>query len=267
VSERILITGAAGKIGTLLRRSLRREDRFLRLVDIAEQTPLDAGESGELVTASITDQAAMDRASDGMDAVVHLGGLASGGFTWDEYLDVNINGTRVVFEAARRAGVTRVVFASSNHAVGFHPITAGEIVPDYLFARPDSFYGVSKAAGEALGTLYHDRYGIDVVCLRIGSYLLEPEATRNRWSWLSPGDCVRLFDAAISAASPGFRVVWGVSANRDGILSLKEGFAIGYRPQDDAANFGELSDGPGDAARWRFVGGSFTAPGFDRDGP
>ena len=263
MSERILITGAAGTIGTMLRRAMRREDRILRLVDIAPQRPLEDGEAAELITASITDQAAMDRASAGVDAIVHLAGLVSGGFTWDQYLDVNINGTHVVFESARRAGVTRVVYASSNHAVGFHPIQEGDLVPDYLFARPDSYYGLSKVAGEALGSLYHDRYGIDVVCLRIGSFLDEPTAARNQWSWLSPGDCARLVEAAIGAASPGFRVVWGVSANSAGILSLEEGHAIGYRPLDDAAAYAIGTDG----GNGDFIGGPFTAAGFDDEGP
>ena len=267
MTERILITGAAGKIGSLLRRSLRRSGRFLVLLDVAAQHDLDAGEEAALVVASITDQAMMDRACHEVDVVIHLGGISGGGATWGEYLDVNVDGTRVVLEAARRSGVTKVIVASSNHAVGFHPIVDGETVPDDLLPRPDSYYGVSKAVGESLGSLYHDRYGMDVVCLRIGSYLERPTAPRNLWSWLSPGDCVRLFEAAIAAPAPGFRIVWGVSANRRGIVSLDEGAAIGYVPQDDAEAYVEQFDAPGPDESWAgdFIGGPFTAPGFDHD--
>jgi hypothetical protein len=268
VTERILITGAAGKIGSLLRRSLRRSDRFLVLLDVAAQPDLDPGEPAALIVASITDQEAMDRACVDVDVVIHLGGISGGGATWDEYVNVNVNGTHVVLEAARRAGVSKVVVASSNHAVGFHRIIEGETVPDYLFARPDSYYGVSKVVGESLGSLYHDRYGMDVLCLRIGSYLEIPTASRNLWSWLSPGDCVRLFEASIAAPGAGFRVVWGVSANARGIVSLEEGFAIGYVPQDDAETYaGQLDGSPGSDASWagEFIGGPFTAPRFDHD--
>jgi uronate dehydrogenase len=266
VTQRILITGAAGTIGTWLRQSLRRPDRFLTLVDIAPQGPLDAEEQGELIVASITDQAAMDQASYGADVVVHLGGLASGGFAWEQYLEVNINGTRVVLEAALRAGVTKVVLASSNHAVGFYPIVVGAMVPDNLCARPDSHYGISKAAGENLGRHYHDRYGLDVVCLRIGSYLERPEVARNLWSWLSPGDCTRLFEAGIDPSTSGFRVVWGVSANSRGVVSMAEGAGIGYFPVDDADDYAAqlgVDEGADDSWTGGFIGGPYAAPGFD----
>lgn len=267
MTERILITGAAGKIGTLLRQSLRRPGRLLLLLDVVPQSDLGDGEEAELIIASIADQEATDRACQGVDAVIHLGGISGGGATWQEYLDVNVGGTHVVFEAARRSGVKKVIVASSNHAVGFHPIVEGETVPDYLFPRPDSYYGLSKVVGEALGSLYHDRYGIDVICLRIGSYLERPTAPRNRWSWLSPGDCVRLFEAAIAAPAAGFRIVWGVSANARGFVSLAEGVAIRYVPQDDAEVYVEgLGDAEPDGS-WAgaFIGGPFTAPGFDHE--
>jgi uronate dehydrogenase len=238
-SEVVLITGAAGTIGAMLRRSLARPGRHLRLLDVATQEPLAPGEDAELVVGSFLDAAVMANACRGAVVVVHLGGLSTNEFEWDEYLDVNINGTYVVLEAARLAGVPRVIYASSNHAVGFQPIGRGSLVPDYLFPRPDSFYGVSKAASESLGSLYHDRYGLDVLCLRIGSYGERPVDVRQLWSWLSPGDCTRLFEAAMTTRQPGFRVVWGVSANRRARVTLAEARAIGYAPLDDAEIFAD----------------------------
>jgi uronate dehydrogenase len=263
LTPQILVTGAAGQIGSWLRQSLRQPDRHLRLLDIKTQTELEGDEAAQLIVASCTDLDAMVEACRGASAVLHLGGLSTIGYSWDQYLDVNINGTYCVLEAARRAGLTRVIYASSHHVVGFHPNTSGVSVPDYLFARPDSLYGASKAAGESLGSLYHDRYGLDVICLRIGSYRTRPSDQRTRWNWLSPGDCTRLFEAALAVPNPGFRVVWGVSANSRGIMSLDEANNIGYVPQDDAEAYVDLinSDPHADDAEGRdFIGGPFTAP-------
>jgi nucleoside-diphosphate-sugar epimerase len=262
-SEVVLITGAAGTIGSMLRRSLARPGRHLRLLDVAAQAPLAPGEEAELVVGSFRDAAVMADACRDVVVVVHLGGLSTNDFEWDEYLDVNINGTYVVLEAARAAGVPRVIYASSNHAVGFQPIDHGSLVPDYLFPRPDSLYGVSKVASESLGRFYHDRYGLDVLCLRIGSYRERPANIRELWSWLSPGDCMRLVEAAMTTPRPGFRVVWGVSANRRAVVTLAEARAIGYYPLDDAEVFADEitansdDDGRDDPPR---LGGSFASP-------
>src|SRR5512135_3317487 len=150
------MTGAAGRIGTMLRTRLARPGRTLRLLDIA---PVTAGAGEEAIEASVTDLDAMTAACQGADAVIHLGGYA-GEEDWAAILDVDINGGRTAFEAARRAGVSRVIVASSNHAVGFAP-RASFPVPDYAFPEPDSYYGVSKVATEALASLYHHRYGLN----------------------------------------------------------------------------------------------------------
>jgi NAD(P)-dependent dehydrogenase (short-subunit alcohol dehydrogenase family) len=266
VTQQILITGAAGQIGSWLRRSLRQPDRHLRLLDIAVQGTAEADEDVELIVASCTDEVAMLKACEGVDVVLHLGGLSTGGYAWEEYLDVNVNGTFNVFEAARRCGVPRVVFASSNHAVGFLPADGETNVSDYAFPRPDSLYGVSKVAGESLGSLYHDRHGLDVLCLRIGSFRPRPTDQRSLWNWLSPGDCTRLFEAAIAAPQPGYRVVWGVSANSKRITSLDEGRAIGYVPTDNAQDYAaEIVESPTTFTPdgGVFIGGPFTAPDFD----
>jgi NAD(P)-dependent dehydrogenase (short-subunit alcohol dehydrogenase family) len=261
-NEVVLITGAAGTIGSMLRRSLARPGRHLRLLDVAPQEPLAPGEDAELIVGSFLDVAVMADACRDANVVLHFGGLSTNEFDWDQYLDVNINGTYVLLEAARAAGVPRVIYASSNHAVGFQPIEDGSVAPDYLFPRPDSFYGVSKVASESLGSLFHDRYGLDVVCLRIGSYGERPANLRQLWSWLSPGDCVRLIEAAMATPSPGFRVVWGVSANRRSVVTLAEAHAIGYYPLDDAEEFaGEITNvGDGGGVEPPFIGGPYTVP-------
>jgi uronate dehydrogenase len=191
------------------------------------------GDGVEVLTASVTDPEAMAEACADVDVVIHLGGHSREA-PWADTLAVNINGTYTVLEAARHAGVRLVVFASSNHAVGFHPVSPA---PDYLFPRPDTYYGVSKVAGEALGSLYHDRYGLNVLCVRIGTCIERPLTERHLGTWFSPDDCARLLEAAIALPSLGFRVVWGASANTRGVYSLDEARALGYEPKDDSEAF------------------------------
>jgi uronate dehydrogenase len=232
MSERILITGAAGAIGTMLRSRMVRPGRILRLLDIVPPPQPDPGEQIETVAADITDLSAMKHAALDVDAIIHLGGIASES-DWQSILHTNIHGTYTVLEAARRAGVARVILASSNHAVGFHPYS-DDPVPDYVFPRPDTYYGVSKATNEALGSLYHDRYGMNVLCVRIGACAEKPYDHRTLSMWLSPDDCARLMEALLTAPDPGFRILWGISANTRSRFSMAEAIALGYRPLDDA---------------------------------
>ncbi len=234
MTETILITGAKGTIGSTLRHTLRKDGRHLKLLDIATQKPLEDGEDAELLVGSFLDHDTLANALEGANAIIHLGGLSSAGYQWQEYLEINIDGTHALLEAARSAGVPRMVYASSNHAVGFARSSEYDTVPDYLYPKPDTFYGVSKAASEALCSLYWDRYGIHSICLRIGSFRERPTDKRSLLTWLSPGDCTRLVEASLQVTDPGFRVVWGISNNTRRVLSLEEGRAIGYHPQDDA---------------------------------
>jgi uronate dehydrogenase len=264
----ILITGAAGRIGTMLRARLARDGRALRLLDIAELT---AGPGEEAVRASVTDLAAMTAACQGADAVIHLAGIAWEA-PWPEILQTNIHGTYVAFEAARRAGVPRVIFASSNHAVGFSPRESFP-VPDYAFPAPDTYYGVAKVAGEGLAGMYHHRYGIDAICIRILTCFERPPSARALATWLSPDDAGRLFEACLAAPSPGFRVIFGVSANtRGGWVSLEGARALGYTPRDDAEAYAAeviAEHGEPDPASpvFRYLGGEFTTPAFDAEIP
>ncbi|GAA1749503.1 NAD(P)-dependent oxidoreductase [Streptomonospora arabica] len=234
MTERILITGAAGGLASLMRPRLARPGRELRLLDVA--TPADPAPHEEVVTASVTDAAAVAEAMRDVSAVIHLGGHSLEG-PWEDILDVNIHGSYVVLEQARLAGVPRVVLASSNHAVGFHPRVPE--VPDYAFPRPDTFYGVSKVALEALGSLYHDSFGMDVIAVRIGTCFEKPTNARMLDHWMSPDDGARLFEACLNAPSPGFRVVWGVSDNTRRWTSLEAARALGYEPQDDSEAYAE----------------------------
>ncbi|MBU3061496.1 NAD(P)-dependent oxidoreductase [Nocardia sp. NEAU-G5] len=253
--QRVLVTGAAGILGRLMRTRLARPGRVLRLLDIAPPDPAAPGEAVEILTGSITDAAVMAGACADVDAIIHLGGISRED-AWDRILEVNIDGTRTVLEAARAAGVPRVVLASSNHAVGFR--TIGEAGPDGLpgdsSPRPDTYYGVSKAVIESLGSLYHSRFGMDVSCLRIGSCFEEPADVRQLSLWMSPDDCARLLEACLATDEPGYRVLWGVSANTRAVVSLREAREIGYRSLDDAERYadrvpaGEL---PG------YIGGAF----------
>ena len=266
MTERILITGAAGGVGTLMRPRLATAGRVLRLLDIGELPAAADGENVELLTGSVTDQAAMDAACAGVDAVIHLGGHSLEQ-PWQDILTVNIDGTHTVLEAARRNGVKRVILASSNHAAGYHRRGA-EDTPDYAFPRPDTYYGVSKVAVEALGALYSDRYGLDVIAIRIGSCFEKPRDVRMLSTWLSPDDCARMLEACLATPSPGYRVIWGVSDNTRRWVSLDEAKALGYQSEDDSERFADeviaehgmpAPDGP----ELNYVGGVWVTSAWD----
>lgn len=262
----ILITGAAGRIGTEMRSRMARPGRTLRLLDIE---PVEAGSGEEAIRASVNDLAALTEACQGAEAVIHLGGR-SGEAPWERILETNIDGTYKVFEAARRAGVPRVIFASSNHAVGFHTPDEFPLSEDAV-PLPDTYYGVSKVTGEALGALYHHRYGLDVICVRILTCFAKPPSLRALSTWFSPDDCARLFEGCLAAPKPGYRVVYGVSANtRGGWVSMRGAEELGYRSEDDAEVFAEqLYAEHGEPAEgdpvFRHLGGEFTLPELDAD--
>ena len=167
--QRVLITGAGGGIGRSLRETLRGVYPVLRLSDRVALAPARDGE--EIDRTEISDMAAVERMVEGVDGIIHLGGN-SGENTWDVILQSNIIGVYNVFEAARRAGVQRVVMATSNHAVGFYPRT--QTIDHRVLPRPDSRYGLSKAFSEALASLYADKHEIGFLCVRIGNFGTRP---------------------------------------------------------------------------------------------
>jgi uronate dehydrogenase len=261
--KRVLITGAGGEIGRALRAGFSGKYRVLRLLDIKPQEPPGAGE--ELLTADLTDPDVTSTALKDVDCVVHLAGIPRED-AWETILPNNIVGTYNVFEAARLNVVKRVVFASSNHAVGYHR-TARRIGID-VAPRPDSRYGVSKVFGEALGRMYADKYGLSVACLRIGSYRERPLDARQLSTWISPRDMVQLVRRCIDAPDYHFLIAYGVSANtRNRWLDPNADF-LGYKPQDNAEEFaqelaGKISPAGDPAAE--FHGGPFCALEFAGD--
>lgn len=228
--KRIALTGAAGLVGSLIRPLLRATGWQLLLIDVADIPDLRVGE--EFVRASVLDQPVLIEAFAGADLIVHLGGLSKED-AWASVLNINVNGTFTVLEAARLAGVRRVLLASSLHAVGYLAMTdaAAEAVP---YPRPDTYYGVSKVAVEALGSLFGDRHGMIVISARLGTASAEVSGMRLLSTWLSPADLVRLIEVCAVRDEPGHRVVWAMSANTRGVVSHEAGHAIGYFPQDDA---------------------------------
>ncbi|MEO6501584.1 MAG: NAD(P)-dependent oxidoreductase [Jatrophihabitantaceae bacterium] len=275
----VLITGSSGKIGRSLATLLPPMGWQLRGFD--QQQPASGPiEQVETVCGDITDPQALDRAMAGVRAVVHLAGQAVEA-PWPVIREANIEGSYQVFEAARRAGVRRVVYASSNHAVGFTPrqsshtaglpnsaVSTQASADSALLAadtppRPDTLYGVSKAFGEALGRYYVDRYAMQVACLRIGTFADTPPDARAMATWLSPQDCARLVDACLRTDRLGFALVWGVSANRNRWWSSDAGRALGYQPLDDAGQC--RSDQPDAEYAPVLVGGAFTDPSYGID--
>ena len=250
----VLITGAAGKIGSSLMQSLPALGWAVR--------GFDRVSAADGVVGDLTVPGDLDAAMDDVEAVVHLAGQPTEA-PWPVVREANIEGSFQVFEAARRAGVHRVVYASSNHAVGFTPIARG--LPADTPPRPDTLYGVSKVFGEALARYYVERYDMRVACVRIGTFAPRPPDLRSLSTWLSPGDCARLVDACLRTPDLGFALVWGISANTRRTWSLDEAVALGYQPVDDAEYYAlDIAEAEPRASDG-FVGGSFTSPGFGID--
>jgi uronate dehydrogenase len=232
--KNILITGAAGKIGDALRKGLRGSYPLIRLVDIAPLGTIKAGE--EQYMSDIRDIAAIEQAMTGIDCVVHLAGMPEEA-AWETVLPLNIEGCYNVFEAARRGGVKRIIFASSNHAVGFH--RRERFIDNTVDPRPDSRYGVSKVFGEALGRLYADKYGISVACLRIGTFRTpdRPVEARQLLTWISHRDMVQLVQRCIDYPNYHFVTVYGVSNNLRSRWDNTNVKFLGYRPVDNSEIF------------------------------
>ena len=256
---RVAITGAAGRIGRHLVPGLVDAGHDVRGIDLVRP---DASWAERIIVADLaTDDGALRDALDGCDAVVHLAAIAAES-DFDAAVASHLGLTHRVLEAARGLGVNRVVYASSNHAVGFTPRQS--LVPVVTEVRPDSFYGVGKAAAEALCSMYHDRHGLAIACLRIGSFRSRPGNRRELSTWLSIPDAVRLVDACLTAPALGCAVVYGISNNTRAWWDLAPGHAIGYHPVDDAeawaADIEAAAATEDDELDARHVGGNFARP-------
>ena len=260
-SLRVLITGAGGRIGRTLRDGLAERYTLLRLADIAPQD--EAGPGEEVVTCDVADAAAVARAVAGIDVIVHLAAVPDED-AWEKLLPANISGTYNVFEAARLAGVRRVIFASSNHAVGFH--RRARPLDEHDVPRPDSRYGVTKVFGEAVGRLYADKHALQVASLRIGSFQERPRDRRQLMTWISPGDMVRLVGCAIEAPDYHYITLYGVSANTRATWWTHAADLIGYRPEDDAEAWADdlMTNAPAEhPVALQFHGGPTCVVEFD----
>lgn len=229
VIDRLLLTGAAGTLGRMLRPRLAAHCRRLRLSDRA--LPPEGAPHEELQPAALEDRLAVHRLLEGVDAVVHLGGV-SGEAAFAPILDANIVGLFHLYEAARHQGVKRIVFASSNHVVGCY--RQDEVIDSHAPPRPDTLYGLSKAFGESLSRLYFDRHGIETVCLRIGSCTPAPEDRRMLATWLSHDDFERLVVRALTAPRVGHLVVFATSDNAVRWWDNRHAGPLGWQPQDSA---------------------------------
>jgi dTDP-4-dehydrorhamnose reductase len=231
--KKVLITGAAGRIGRGLHAELAGR-YLLRLM--YHRTTVPVGPNDEAVVTDLEDFDGIRQAVEGVDAIVHLAGNPSTQASFEAVLHANIVGTYHVYEAARLAGVPRVVFASTNHVTGMYERHGSLVWPD-LPVRPDSFYGVSKAYGEALGRYYYDRHGLAVICLRIGSATPKPANLRALGTWISQRDMAQLVWRSIEAAVP-FGIFYGISGNTRrqwDITNARD--LLGYAPEDNGETF------------------------------
>ena len=230
--KRLLLTGAAGGLGRVLRPRLKAYCDVLRLSDMADLGRAAEGE--ELHQLPLQDAAAVHALLDGVDAVVHLGGVSVES-AFEPILQANIVGTYNLYEAARKHGVRRVLFASSNHVTGFY--RQDEVIDAEAPVRPDGLYGVSKAFGENLARFYFDRYRIETACLRIGSSFPEPKDRRMLATWMSFDDLERLVVSCLTAPLVGFSIVYGMSENRTQWWDNTRAKHLGYVPQDSSEPF------------------------------
>lgn len=258
---KVLLTGAAGSIGQVVMVGLA--DRGHTVVGL-DLVPQPDGEDAPWYTVDATDPDAVAAVfeEETLDAVVHLAGHPGEGSLPDS-LTSHVVTTGALLDAMVEHDVRRIVYASSNHAVGRTP--RAERVGVDARPRPDTFYGVAKVAAEGLLSLYADRHGIDAVACRIGSFLERPETVRHLSTWLSHDDCVRMVEAALTATAPGFAVLYGISANTRAWWDLDAGRELGYEPLDDAEAFVDaIAPRPEDEDEAAHVGGPYATAAFER---
>jgi uronate dehydrogenase len=267
VMETVLITGAAGGIGSRLRQLLKGV--YPRLILSDREAPADLTGDEEFVAAELSDMGQVESLLQGVDGVIHLGGRSIED-EWAVIHQANIIGCHNLFEAARLNGTRRVVFASSNHTIGFYPRHRRISVDDKT--RPDSRYGVSKAFGEALGAFYAEKFGLGVLSIRIGNVDDYPVDERRLSIWISPRDLVQLIRIGLEHPGLGYEIVWGASDNARGWWDNEPAYRLGYRPADRAedhrdhalaAEAGRAADLVGDY----YQGGAFCSAEFARPFP
>jgi uronate dehydrogenase len=263
----ILLTGASGALGRMLARELGAAGFILRMTDIVPfPDPLPKGAS--FVRADLNEGVAVLRQAEGCSTILHFGGCATEQ-PFETILEPNIRGLYHIYEAARREGA-RVVFASSNHTIGFHERphgNAGKLDFDCQF-RPDGYYGLSKVYGELMGRLYWDKHGVENINIRIGSCLPKPTNARGLATWLSYPDLASCVERCILADRVGHAVIWGASNNPQSFWAKDHRDRIGWQPRDSAEAYrGEIekvvSDSP---VEERYQGGFYCPIEYSREG-
>lgn len=263
--KRLLITGAAGNLGKICREGLKGYADVIRLSDISPMDP--AGPNEEVVPCDLSDRAAVIELTKDVDGIIHLGGISIEA-AFDDLLSANLAGTYNLYEAARQNGVGRIMFASSNHAIGFHERTTR--LDEKSPQRPDSLYGVTKCYGEAMASYYYDKFDVETVSLRIGSCFEKPLDRRMLSTWMSPGDFISLMKAIFIAPQTGHLVMYGVSDNKSKWWSNDHAEFLGWKPKDSSEQFRaeiEAAFPPEDRHEKATIyqGGGFAARGHFED--
>ena len=234
--DRLLLTGAAGGIGQAIRHRVAEFARHVRISDLPGVMPSEAAPHEEIVPCDLADRQAVDALAQDCDAILHLGGV-SVERPFEEILEANIKGVFNLYEAARRQGVKRIVFASSNHVTGFY--RQDERIDATARKRPDGYYGLSKSFGEDVAQMYFDRYGIETVSIRIGSVFPEPKDRRMMASWMSYDDFHDLLRRSLFTRGVGHTIVFGMSANAHTWWDNRCAAHLGFTPRDSSEQFRE----------------------------
>lgn len=264
VPRPVLVTGASGALGSMLAGQLSAAGWDLVLTDL-KPFPGELPPRARFAAGDLCDRASIAALAQGCGAIVHFGGVSTER-PFEEVLGPNISGLFHIYEAARLAAA-RVIFASSNHAIGFHERTTPLDADCEL--RPDTYYGLSKAYGELIGKLYWYKHGVESISIRIGSGFPEPSNRRMLSSWLSYADLARLVDAGLRAEDVGCEVIWGASANSRSWWRRDSRGKIGWAPQDSTDGLAEMLTGivSDDPITERYQGGHLCARDYTRNKP
>lgn len=260
--KRLLITGAAGGLGNEMRTRLKHLAPILRLSDIGDLG--EAAENEELMPCDLGDKAAVEELVKDCDGIVHFGGISTEQ-PWGPIMNANIDGVVNLYEAARKHGSPRIIFASSNHAVGFYK--QSQVIDNTVYPRPDGLYGISKVFGEAVASMYHDKFGIETAIVRIGSCFPKPNNHRMLSTWMSYSDFASMIERVFDVPKLGCPIIYGASNNTARFWDNSQVNWLGWKPEDNGedhrARIDSTVDKPAkDAPDVVYQGGGFTADGI-----
>ena len=261
--KRLLITGANGGLGSVCRQRLGHLAETIRLS--ARKGLGEAGPNEEIVYCDLGDKAAVEALVEGCDGIVHMGGQATEA-PWETIRNANIDGMFHLYEAARKSSTTpRIIFASSNHAIGYYQQT--ERLDANSPTKPDGLYGLSKVFGEAMASMYYHKFGIETASIRIGSCFPEPKNHRMLSTWMSYDDFILLIERIFTVPRLGCPIIYGASANDASWWDNREVAYLGWQPKDNAEVFrakidAAMSPPPKDDVNAVYQGGGFAGDGI-----